>query len=485
MRKSSVVFGAFIAAVVVSVSSALPADAATVASTVGPFSEITTGSDLNCSAELAGVVEDPIFRPSASCATLVAAGGTLNLPSDENLSWSFENARTWVPVSQSNTGDGTIFDPFVITTVAAGESIELTQTDTYVSSESSYSTKISIRNTGASSLSPVVYRVINCTEGEPWEHVAYAEVAADGEAPVCRGAEGAAIGPWGEGMVPGDAILQLIPNTPEGAFALGKRRDVLPGIDGQLHFGPGARSSGQPIENLMAVSWQLHLEAGASSEVAFQTHYSAEGERAVPVSLASGERGDGEVTVTASFGTADAPVAISGGARVTLPAGASYVKGSSTIGEPMVIGDVLMFTAPVSSTDTSFTFRVAGGETAVSGELALVGTTMGGVDFVQATTPIEIPLGSPKSTATPTSMPTATPTPAQTVTATPTATAPSIAPVPPVSTASASSTATPEVGVLATTGSEGNLAPLGIGAGAAVVVGALLAALAVRRRLLG
>lgn len=46
--------------------------------------------------------------------------------------------------------------------------------------------------------------------------------------------------------------------------------------------------------------------------------------------------------------------------------------------------------APVGTTRTSFSFRMAGGETGVSGDTKLAGSTTDGVDFVQTTVPIEI-----------------------------------------------------------------------------------------------
>ncbi|MBS3180159.1 MULTISPECIES: hypothetical protein [unclassified Pseudoclavibacter] len=46
--------------------------------------------------------------------------------------------------------------------------------------------------------------------------------------------------------------------------------------------------------------------------------------------------------------------------------------------------------APVGTTSTSFSFRISGGQTGVSGETKLAGSTTDGVDFVQTTVPIEI-----------------------------------------------------------------------------------------------
>lgn len=283
-------------------------------------------------------------------------------------------------------------------------------------------------------------------------------------------------------MTPGEEILQLISLTPGGTCGVGMRRDVLLGLDepNPEPFSGGEHSNWQPIDTIMAASWQLDLEPGTSSTIKLQTHYSAAGEQAVPVTLTSSEGGDGESTVTASFGTEDAPAAVSGGPRITLPAGTSYVEGSSTIGEPIVVGDVLMFAAPVGSTDTSFSFRVAGGEAGVVGDLELVGSTADGVDYVQTTLPIEIAPFTPEPSPTPTPTLAPTSTPTASVSASPTATATTSA------TASASATttpaSTPPSGALATTGVDSNLAPLGIGAGVIVLLGAGLAMLALRRR---
>ncbi|MGO2748654.1 MAG: hypothetical protein ACTIA6_01220 [Pseudoclavibacter sp.] len=488
MRTTRVLVGAVVTAALITLGAAVAASAATVTNDSGPITALSTTPDLSCNADLVGTPDAPVFGLGTACFTAVAAGGTLNTPADFPLT-GFAGAeqqaleRDWSPISQSTSGNGTILDPYVITTVVAGDLIQVTQIDTFTPGASSYATSVEVENVGDVALQPIVYRVADCARSQ-YEALSYAAAPTGDGSVACNNMDGIPTGQWGEGTAAGDDLAQLVPLTDGSKFEVDQGRGVGAYLGFQVEFNDVALSLGGARDNFIGLSWSLDLAPGTSSTVEFQTHFSASDQRAVPVELTSEGSATGEATVTASFGRADAPVAISGDSRVTLPAGASYVSGSSTIGEPTITGDILVFTAPVSSTDTSFSFRVAGGEAAVSGNLTLAGSTADGVDFVRATTRIEMSPRISEPTATPTSAPTTTAA-ATTPIATPTATAATSAPADPVSTASPSPTATPEADGLATTGLESNLAPLGLGAGAVVLVGGVLAALAVRRRHLG
>ncbi|WP_424464666.1 hypothetical protein [Pseudoclavibacter helvolus] len=374
----------------------------------------------------------------------------------------------------------------MISTVVAGDGVKVTQIDTYASGLSSFTTSVKVENLGDAALEPIVYRVADCAR-TPYDVLSYAAAPTGDGSAACNSIKGIPTGPWGEGTTPGDDLAQLVPLTEGSKFEVDQGRGIGAHIALAAEFSDIALTLGGARDNYIGLSWKLDLAPGASSTVAFQTHFSTNDKRAVPAELTSEDAENGEKAVTASFGSAEVPVAPSGGPLVRLPAGASYVEGSSTIGEPMVIGDVLMFTAPIGTTDTRFSFRVAGGEAGVVGDLELTGSTADGVDYVRTRLPIEIAPFTPEPSTTPTPTSTLAPTsapptpPTASVSSSPTAIA--TATPAPTATAAAPTTpaATPTSGALATTGMESNLAPLGIGAGVTVLLGATIATLALRR----
>lgn len=492
MRKTQLIAVAVAAAALLGLGTATAASADTVANEAGPITSLTTNPDLSCSADVSGTPDAPVLGVGANCQTLVASGGTLNTPegywlTGEGLEGSQIVEQVWAPISQTNTGSGTILDPFVITTVVSGDEIQLTQIDTYASGRSSYSTAIEVENTGNEAATPIIYRIADCAV-EEYGYLSYAAPSIGDGSPVCRSVAGIPTGQWGEGTTAGDDYSQLVPLTAGSKFRIDQGRGIQYPIAYEQEFDDVVLFPDSARDNIQGLSWKLDLAPGASSTVAFQTHYSADGHRAVPSTLAASESVAGESTVTVSFGAADAPVTLSGGMSVTLPAGASYVAGSSSIGEPMVVGDVLIFTAPIGSTDSSFTFRVSGGEAGVTDELKLTGSTQDGVDFVEATSALQIEAHTPEPTETPAETPTATPTasatatPSATPAATPSATATPAATATATSASTSAPTSTPTAGGLATTGVDSDLAPLGIGAGVVLLLGAALAVFAVRRR---
>ncbi|WP_371031003.1 hypothetical protein [Pseudoclavibacter sp. JSM 162008] len=487
MSRTKIVASAFAATALICFGSAMPANAATVASMPGPITALTTTPDLTCNANVAGGSDGPHFQLGASCLTAVVAGGTLNRPADYPLP-GYPDAEVllqdWSPIAQETSGSGTLFDPFVISTVVAGDQIQVTQVDTYASGSSSFTSSVEVENVGSVALEPIVYRVSDCARAE-YDVLSYAAAPTGDGSVACNSMQGIPTGQWGEGTTAGDDLAQLVPITQGSKFEVDQGRGIGAHIALEAEFNNTALTLGGARDNFIGLSWKLDLAPGASSKVAFQTHFSTEDQRAVPTALTLMDGEGGEKTVTASFGTEEVPTALSGSPLVRLPAGISYVPGSSTIGEPMVVGDVLMFTAPVGSTGTSFSFRIGGGESGASGDLKLAGSTMDGVDFVQTTVPIEIAPFTPE----PTSTPSATLTPSQPPTVAPTATA-SVSPTasttaPPAASTQATATpaATPAPGALATTGADGNLAPLGIGAGIVLLLGVGVTALALRRRI--
>ncbi len=493
MRRKNSVAGAIQVAVMltavalIGAGTATPAAAATVVSDAGPLTSLTTTPDLSCGASLSGRPDAPIFGLGTSCLTAVAAGDTLNVPADFWLSGlAGEEARAlqreWSPLSQTSTGGGSQVDPFEITSVVDGDLLRVTQVDTYVSGGSSFTTSIEVTSLATERLTPIVYRVADCTRPETG-YLAYSEPPTGDGSVLCRSVEGIATGPWGQGTTAGDDYAQLIPLTEGSRFAIDQGRGVGAAMGLQVQFMDSATFAGHARDHVMGLSWMLDLEPGASSKVALQTHYSVQGERAVPVALTVAPSAPDENTVTATFGEADAPTAMSGKPSIQIPAGASYVQGSSTIGEPTITGDLLVFTVPVSTADTSFSFRIRAAAGGVSGPVTLSGSTMGGPDFIQTSVAVDIaPTTTPTTSSAPTgsipATPTATPSASRiaSTSTTPEALASDSAP------RSAVPSSPPRAGALAATGVEGASVGAALGAGLVLLLGGALATRAAQAR---
>ncbi|PPG35638.1 hypothetical protein C5E10_03200 [Pseudoclavibacter sp. RFBG4] len=262
----------------------MPAAAATVVGAAGALTSLTTTTDLSCHASVSGTPDTPLFGLGTSCLTAVAAGDTLNVPADFWLSGLVgEEARAlqheWSPLSQTSTGIGTGTEPFQITTVVDGDLLRVTQVDTYVSGGSSFTTSIEVASLATERLTPIVYRVADCTRPETG-YLAYAEPPTGDGSVLCRNVEGIATGPWGLGTTAGDDYAQLIPLAEGSRFAIDQSRGVGAAMGLQVQFMDSATSAGHARDHVMGLSWMLDLEPGASSKVAFQTHYSVQGERA-------------------------------------------------------------------------------------------------------------------------------------------------------------------------------------------------------------
>ncbi|MBF4457406.1 hypothetical protein [Pseudoclavibacter sp. VKM Ac-2867] len=466
MRTAHIVAVMLTVVALIGAGTATPASAATVISDTGPLTSLTTTTDLSCGATVSGTPDAPLFGLGASCLTAVAAGGTLNVPADFWLSGlageeASAHQRGWSPLSQTSTGSGTQVDPFQITTVVHGDLLQLTQVDTYVSGGSSSTTSIEVTSLATERLTPIVYRIADCTRPETGS-LAYSEPPTGDGSILCRSVEGIPTGPWGQGTTAGDDYAQLIPLTEGSRFAIDQGRGVGVSMGLQVEFMDSATFAGHARDHVMGLSWMLDLEPGASSTVALQTHYSAQGERAVPVHVNSAPGAPGENTVTATFGAADAPIAMSGAPSIRIPAGASYVQGSSTVGEPTNIGDLLVFTVPVGTTDTSFSFRIRAAAGGVSGAVTLSGSTMGGTDFIRASALVEIaPTASPTPTAAVPGVPIAAPSASASTSTSmgPEADASDSAPDPAVP------ASTPKANALAATGADGVCGGVGLVAG--------------------
>lgn len=133
-----------------------PAVAAqTVISSSGPLTKIYLNDNLQCQVENAGDAYPEFFGSTASgsCGTLLYAGQLYGF-----------RGTGFDPVSQTAVeGDGTSANPFrVVTTVAAGTGIVISQTDTYVVGDNFYRTVIRVENVGSVAVDGILYHGADC-----------------------------------------------------------------------------------------------------------------------------------------------------------------------------------------------------------------------------------------------------------------------------------------------------------------------------------
>ena len=128
------------------------AGAATIAST-GPLTSITISPDLNCAVNHTGDTS-PEWYGSTACGTLAVDMSTSTLygPASIPAGGGASPRTAFTPISQTGpTGTGTSGDPYRIVTVAGlGTSgLTITQNDTYVVGQESYTTDVQISNANA------------------------------------------------------------------------------------------------------------------------------------------------------------------------------------------------------------------------------------------------------------------------------------------------------------------------------------------------
>ena len=128
------------------------AGAATIAS-AGPLTSITISPDLNCSVSHSGD-SSPEWYGTTACGTLAVDQSTSTLygPASIPAGGSASPRTPYTPISQTGpTGTGTSGDPYrIVTVVGLGASgLTITQTDTYVVGQESYTTDVQISNANA------------------------------------------------------------------------------------------------------------------------------------------------------------------------------------------------------------------------------------------------------------------------------------------------------------------------------------------------
>jgi hypothetical protein len=249
----------------------------------GALTHVVVGNDLSCQVAHTGDTSLEFFPPTVTpgdCGTFLAIGGTLFTPDFSNhdsTSTAALGTRTaFSPVSQSEVaGSGSLSDPFRITTkVTAGSTgLELTEIDTYVAGEESYRTDITIKNTGGSSQSLILYRAGDCYLQNSDAGFGFAD--ASNKSVGCS--QNANNNPAGR-------IEQWVPITPGNNYTEDGYNLVWSKIAAKTSFDDTCVRCGESIDNGAGISWEVMVPAGASVTRAHYTTFSPTGQAGPPPS---------------------------------------------------------------------------------------------------------------------------------------------------------------------------------------------------------
>jgi len=137
--------------------------AAVITNPAGPLTSVSIGTGLNCQVNVLGDTKGEWFSSAGMCGTFLSLGGTTYKPS----SVTYVTGTSYTPVSQTPvTGSGTAADPYqIVTTVQAGSTATLTQTDRYVAGNDYYTTDMTVTSTDPSLLSGNVWTAGDCVAG--------------------------------------------------------------------------------------------------------------------------------------------------------------------------------------------------------------------------------------------------------------------------------------------------------------------------------
>ena len=171
----------------VSVSAAAATPRADISS-AGPLTHVYLGNELSCQVDRSGAKQlYPTGNTPGDCGTFASYGGTLYKPDfvGHGGSTATDMAATgavFTPVSQSAvTGAGTIASPYrVVTVVTAGPKLRMTQTETYVTGDEHWLTRLDVENLDSAPLTTSIYRAMDCFLGGADIGYGYKDVSSGG-----------------------------------------------------------------------------------------------------------------------------------------------------------------------------------------------------------------------------------------------------------------------------------------------------------------
>jgi uncharacterized repeat protein (TIGR01451 family) len=264
-------------------------------------------------------------------------------------------------VSQTGpTGAGTASNPLrLVTVVDLGTTgLRITQTDTYVVGEESYRTDVVLANAGTASRTAILYRAGDCFLQDSDSGFGDIDTASGAVACAADQTEGA-------------RIEQLFPISAGSSYYEAGFSEVWSRIGGQLAF-PNTCRCTEDIDNGVGLSWNVTVPGGGSVTRSHLVTFSPLGKRPLSTekvadasTSAAGARNGYTITVR---NPNPGSVTLSS-ITDTLPAGFSYVAGSTTgatTANPSISGQTLTwngsFAVPGAGT-RSLAFDVTVGST--------------------------------------------------------------------------------------------------------------------------
>jgi hypothetical protein len=403
----------------------------------GPLEHIYVGNELSCQVGLSAAASYSLYPQAltlADCGTLVYVNNALYAPDffshNGTLTIELGAYTPFTPVSQTGVlGSGSAGDPYrVVTVVDTGTTgVRVTQTDSYVVGQGTYTTQVSVQKTTAGTANVSIYRAADCfTAGSNFGYGAMDAVA---HAVTCSSRPDNA---------PAEFFSRWTPMTPPDHVEQGPTSAIWTTINAGANLDDVCQCD-TATQHGAALQWRRSLVQGGSATVSHTTSFGPLQPLTVTKTAGAPD--------TAPGGTNSYTITVQNpndfDARLntiedSLPAGFAYVAGTTTgattfdpDGESGTITWWDGFTVPAAgSISLSFDVTVAstpgtyvnsaGGQ---SDELSVVPavdtapvTVLGGMS-----TPTPAATATLTSTATPVP-PSATPTPTRTPTATATAT---------------------------------------------------------------
>ena len=305
----------------------------------------------------------------------------------------------------SSTGTGTAADPFVLTTeVDAGTTgLHLKQVDRLVQTEELYTTELTLTNNSAAPIELILYRAMDCYLGG--NDTGYGMVAGGTVGCVKRDANG--VNSAANPISRVEQFIDLTGGAKKGLAQYGVNWGVIgqrKEYDDQCHaFNASAPSDpcNDYFDNGMGMSWRITIPASSSQTIQHATVFSPTGKLPVTTSATANPASApqaGTVTYTLTLNNANAVPVDLQTLNFALPAGFSYVAGSSTgpFAQPAFSSNTVTWTGPVSlppgSTTVTLQAQVGATVPVATYTSDVNGTAAGGYTVVgaNATAPVSV-----------------------------------------------------------------------------------------------
>lgn len=348
-RASIVAFVATLTVLGLTLGGLTPAGADQALTTAGPLTNIGISSDLNCSVNHSGDTAGEFYSGTA-CATEISVGGTTYGPASIPAG---NSPGGFTPVSQSAvTGTGTNVDPYTIVTVVdvGTTGLRITETDTYVVGQESYRTDVRVANTTVAPIAAILYRGADCFLQD--SDSGFGAIGSPAGAVACVAPDSS------NPLVPGTRIEQWLPITGGSNYYESTFSNIWSAMSAGTAF-PDTCDCAFNEDNGAGLSWTITVPAGSSVTESHLTTFSPLG--SVPLTMTK-TADQGSVSAGAQDGytiTVSNPNASSVSLSTitdTLPAGFSYVAGSTTgatTADPGVSSQTLTWSGPLTVSGAS------------------------------------------------------------------------------------------------------------------------------------